>query len=93
MLGITGAENTLSKKYTFNTRLLSKAEKRCQKDSGIKKVEWGIYAKKQSAAKALASVFRYTSSPEIHGSGKYGHYHDSTHSFHIWFGSAFIYYD
>ena len=52
---------------------------------------WGIYANNQDSAKALAVVFGNTDPPEVHESGYYGHYHDSTHSFHIWYGSPIFY--
>ena len=26
--------------------------------------------------------------PEVHGVGRYGHYHDITHTFHIWYGGT-----
>lgn len=45
----------------------------------------GIYTNKKVAAKSLAVVFGFKGKPEVHGSGMYGRYHDSTHSFHIWF--------
>ncbi len=60
---------------------------------------WGIYASNQSAAKALAVVTGCLEAdkspyyshgyngPEFHGAGQYAHYHDYTHSFHIWYGS------
>ena len=92
LLGITGATNSLGNKYTFNTNVLSKAEEKCQKNSGLKHINWGIYTKTKSAAKALASTFKWSGAPEVHGSGKYGHYHDKTHSFHVWFGKPQIYY-
>lgn len=50
------------------------------------------YTEDQSHARMLAIIFgagKY--SPEVHGNGQYGHYHDSTHSFHIWFGAPIIY--
>ena len=46
---------------------------------------WGIYAKTQSDAKALAVVFGCDTEPEVHIPG-YGHYHDAKHAFHIWYG-------
>ena len=56
---------------------------------GIK--EWGFYADSQGAAKALAVVLGYTGKPEVHGSGRYAHYHDGTHTFHIWYGGKITY--
>lgn len=49
-----------------------------------------IYALEQAHAKALAMAMKGDKPPEYHGTGYYGHYHDSTHSFHIWYGSPII---
>ena len=51
----------------------------------------GVYTQQQAAAKALAVLFGGYSAPKVHHSGYYGHYHDSTHSFHIWFGGVIRY--
>ena len=81
-LGITGATNSLSKIYKFKIKKAS-GKVRSLESKGE---NWGIFADSQTAAKALAVVFGYTGAPEVHGVGYYGHYHDSTHSFHIWYG-------
>ena len=52
---------------------------------------WGIYADSQAAAKALAITFGGVNPPEVHSSGMYAHYHDATHSFHIWYGGIVTY--
>ena len=48
---------------------------------------WGIYADSKVAAKMLAFGTGCYDAPEVHGYGGYGHYHDSHHFVHIWFGS------
>lgn len=82
-LGISGATNTLSKIYKYNKGKSSTAQRTLEH---LGTGEWGIYTHDQSAAKALAVVLGNNDRPEYHGSGMYGHYHDSTHSFHIWYG-------
>ena len=84
LLGITGAANTLNQHYA-NNRTSSSAAQRLLEHDGIG--AWGIYTHDQSHARALAQVLGNTRAPEYHGAGMYGHYHDSTHTFHIWFGS------
>lgn len=87
-LGITGATNSISRRYKYNRGKSSSAQRQLErKGSG----NWGIYADSQSAAKALAVVFGFSSRPEVHASGMYGHYHDSTHTFHIWYGGQISY--
>lgn len=87
-LGISGAVNSLSKTYTYDRGKASSAQRALEHlGSG----NWGIYASNQFAAKALAFVFGCTAPPEVHGWGMYGHYHDSTHSFHIWYGGVLYY--
>lgn len=82
MLGISGATNSLNKRYKYNRHNSSSAQRTLQKSSS----NWGIYTKNQANAKALSSVFGWKEKPEVHGSGMYGHYHDSTRTFHIWYG-------
>lgn len=87
-LGISGATNSINQRFTYNRTNSSSAQRQLEhKGSGY----WGIYADSQSAAKALAIVFGYTAKPEVHASGMYGHYHDSTHTFHIWYGGKISY--
>ena len=82
-LGITGATNSISQTFTYDRGKASDAQRQLEH---LGKGEWGIYSHSQYAAKALATVFGCTEPPEVHGSGMYGHYHDSTHTFHIWYG-------
>ena len=48
----------------------------------------GIYTKDHMAAEGLAFVFGGVLSPEISSSldSAYYHYHDASHSIHIWYG-------
>ena len=82
-LGISGATNSISQRFTYNKGKSSDAQRQLEH---LGKGEWGIYSHSQYAAKALATVLGCTEPPEIHGAGMYGHYHDSTHTFHIWYG-------
>ena len=82
-LGITGATNSISQRFTYDKGRSSDAQRQLEHRG---KGEWGIYSHSQYAAKALATVLGCTEPPEIHGAGMYGHYHDSTHTFHIWYG-------
>lgn len=54
--------------------------------------QWGIYTHDQAHAKLLALSLGCTYSPEVHGSGMYGHYNitgpNGNHVFHIWFGGV-----
>ena len=87
-LGITGAANNFSKIYQYDRGKSSDAQRALEhRGTG----NWGIYADSQSAAKALAYVLGGTNPPEVHSSGMYGHYHDSTHTFHIWYGGVISY--
>jgi len=52
---------------------------------------WGVYTPRQEHAAALANVFGAYASPRVHDSGYFGHFHDGTHSFHIWFGDPIWY--
>ncbi len=86
-LGISGATNTLTKIYKYNKEYnKGKSSDAQRKAESYGANQWGIYTHDQSAAKALAVVFGYNKKPEYHGPGTYGHYHDSEHAFHIWFG-------
>ena len=73
------------KKYDYKgscdarSQCLTKMKDKLNKDSDL---EWGVYVKEQAYAKALAVVFRGTNSPEVHGSGRYAHFHDQNHNFH-----------
>lgn len=67
-------------------------------DNESKTINWGVYTKKQEHAKMLAVAFKNTDPPEVHGSGKYAHYHEKPndnkkeHNIHFWFGNPVIYY-
>ena len=52
---------------------------------------WGIYTYSQAYAKRLAYAVGLGGGPEVHTAGYYGHYHDSTHEYHIWFGGPIWY--
>ena len=83
-LGISGAKNSLTKKY--------KLKYKKPKNLGLGK-EWGIYSSYQPYAKALAIVLSCNLfAPEVNGSGYYGHYHDFHHCLHIWYGSKIFYF-
>jgi len=82
-LGVTGATNSLNKQYKYDPGKSSNAQRTLQH---LGSEQWGIYTHAQSAAKALAVVLGSNEKPEVEGTNMYGHYHDSTHSFHIWFG-------
>lgn len=88
VLGISGATNSINQRYQYNKGKSSDAQRQLEH---LGKGEWGIYADTQYAAKALAVVLGYSGKPEVHGSGMYGHYHDSTHTFHIWYGGILTY--
>jgi hypothetical protein len=94
-LGITGATNDLSQRFSYNPGKSSTAQRQLEGKSAI---EWGVYADSQGAAKALAVVFGFTGKPEVHSSGMYGHYHggymksgEYIHVFHIWYGGKITY--
>lgn len=56
---------------------------------------YGMYTYKQAHAKQLAleSAFPVIifGGPEVQASGYYGHYHDSRHVYHIWYGKPINY--
>ena len=87
MLGFSSAKNSLRQTFKYNRNSSSYVQRKLE----IYSDKWGIYAHDQQHAKALASVCGAWESPEVHGSGKYGHYHDSTHTFHIWYGGVITY--
>ena len=87
-LGISGATNSITQRYIYNKNKSSSAQRQLEhKGSG----NWGIYANSQYAAKALAVVLGFSGKPKVHASGMYGHYHDGTHTFHIWYGGKISY--
>ncbi len=73
----------------YREAVLSLGVEIVRKDKASKygKNRWGVYTEQQIDAKALAVAFGWTSPPEAHGINYFGHYHDNTHAFHIWFGS------
>ena len=94
-LGITGATNSISQRFSYNPGKSSSAQRQLEHLGN-----WGIYADSQVSAKALAVVFGFNSKPEVHGSGMYGHYHggyyngrkgEYEHIFHIWYGGILRY--
>jgi len=87
-LGITGAVNSITRRYKYDKTKSSTAQRTLEHKGNR---QWGIYADTQSAAKALAVVLGSSEKPKVHGSGYYGHYHDFTHTFHIWYGGKIIY--
>lgn len=86
-LGITGATNSITQRFTYDKGRSSPAQRTLEEYSGV----YGIYASGQRPAKALAVVLGWSGPPEVHASGMYGHYHDSTHTFHIWYGGKLLY--
>ncbi|WP_040906581.1 hypothetical protein, partial [Youngiibacter fragilis] len=80
--------NSIASRYNYNRSKSSDAQRKLEH---VGKGYWGIYADSQEAAKALAVVMGYAGRPEVHSSGMYGHYHDITHTFHIWFGGTISY--
>ena len=87
-LGVTGSVNISVDAYKYNLGRSSDAQRQLEHlGSG----NWGIYASSQEAAKALAVIFQGHKAPEVHSSGMYGHYHDGTHTFHIWYGGVLSY--
>ena len=87
-LGFSGAINSLNQSFTYDRSKSSDAQRELEhKGSG----NWGIYTHDQAHAKALASIVGANQPPEVHSTGMYGHYHDSTHTFHIWYGGVISY--
>ena len=87
-LGVTGKVNISADAYQYNRGNASEAQRQLEH---LGAGNWGIYANSQGAAKALAVLFQGHTPPEVHGSGMYGHYHDGTHTFHIWYGGTLDY--
>ncbi len=97
-LGVTGAANvTLNSRFTYDKGRSSEAQREAQRQPNIDdSKDWGVYTHSQAYAKALAVVLGWNENPdsmhglpEAHGHGRlgyYGHYHDFTHSMHIWYG-------
>lgn len=85
---MTGAINGINQFYRYDSGRSSDAQRKLEH---LGKGSWGVYANNQNAAKALAVVFGCFNKPKVHGSGMYGHYHDASHSFHIWYGGHIIY--
>lgn len=88
MLGCLGTCNNLRIAKEYDPSSYCKADKEVN-DLGYS--TWGIYTHYQIHAKALAVSIGVTTPPEVHGSGKYGHYNDKAHSLHIWFGGILNY--
>ena len=91
LLGISGVTN-LSRQYVYDKGNTSPAKKMTTSNRSCKGGNyWGVYTHDQAHACALAYVFSCDTPPEVEQSGMYGHYHDKTHSFHIWFGGILNY--
>lgn len=95
-LGFVNATNSMYQSYRYNFSNSSQAQRSVQ-HLGRDNDSWGVYAKTQKDAKALALILGCTDPPEVHGSGMYGHYHNSNKSdnynkhFHIWYGKRITY--
>lgn len=88
VLSVTGSVNICKGAHRYNRSKSSEAQRQLEHlGSG----NWGVYANSQEAAKALAVIFSGYEAPEVHSSGMYGHYHDGTHTFHIWYGGVLNY--
>lgn len=87
LLGFSSAKNTLNQSFKYDKSKSSNAQRKLEKYSK----DWGIYTHEQAHAQALAEVCGARENPEVHGNGRYGHYHDATHSFHVWYGGVITY--
>ena len=88
MLNCLGVYNNLRTPVDYNSSSYCAAHKKVNE---LGYSVWGIYTHYQVYAKALAVSIGVVTPPEVHGSGKYGHYNDSGHSLHIWFGGILNY--
>lgn len=77
--------------YSGSSSILNWAEGELNGAIDKNSIVWGVYTHNKEHAKALAVVFGNTSSPEVHGSGMYGHYNDANHKLHFWFGGRLVY--
>ena len=87
-LGFSGATNKLNQSFKYARENSSDAQRKLEH---MGSENWGIYTHDQAYAKALAIIVGAHQPPEVHGSGMYGHYHDGTHTFHIWYGGTITY--
>ena len=87
LLGCLGCANNLRHAIKYNPKGAESIVEGYARANGSK--IWGIYTEQQGHAKMLALLVstNQIEPPEVHGSRKYGHYHDFTHSFHIWYGN------
>ena len=88
MLNCLGVYNNLRTSVDYNSSSYCAAHKKVNE---LGYSVWGIYTHYQVHAKALAVSIGVVTPPKVHGSGKYGHYNDSGHSLHIWFGGMLNY--
>ena len=93
ILGCLSCWNNLRKATTYNEDGPACEAKKYAMSNGAD--VWGIYTPLQAHAKHLALLVhakeQTVESPEVHGPGKYGHYHDGKHAFHIWYGGPLYY--
>lgn len=88
MLNCLGVYNNLRTPVDYNSSSYCAAHKKVNE---LGYSVWGIYTHYQVHAKALAVSIGVVTPPKVPGSGKYGHYNDSGHTLHIWFGGILNY--
>lgn len=93
ILGCLSCWNNLRQATTYNKKGPACEAKKYAMSNGAD--YWGIYTPLQAHAKHLALLVhakeQTVKSPEVHGPGMYGHYHDGNHAFHIWYGGPLYY--
>ena len=93
ILGCLSCWNNLRQATTYNEEGPTCEAKKYAMSNGSD--YWGIYTPLQAHAKHLALLVhakeQTVKSPEVHGPGMYGHYHDGNHAFHIWYGGPLYY--
>ena len=83
-LNCMGTYNNLFVTHNYNSKSTCYAKIKAEENGSE---IWGIYTKLQCHARALAeAVGIFPGGPEVHKVGSYGHYHNNTRNFHIWFG-------
>lgn len=87
LLGFSSTKKSLNQTFKYNKGNSSDAQRKLENYSK----DWDIYTHDQSHARALASVCGANESPEVHSSGRYGHYRDATHTFRVWYGGVITY--
>jgi len=91
MLGITAGINFTEDTRKLIKNLLKSSEAKQEVDFDEKHSKWGIYTYTQEAAKKLAVSVGCVKPPEVEDVGYFGHYHDFTHTIHIWYGYPLYY--